>query len=213
MTRAPKVRKIRRLLKNFNIAPCADGFQPDINLVIHSLLNDVVPYGVGYLREWRNRIQSAALRFRHKNLVVIFFEIVIRWPDELSEPQIEILLHPDPSSDGITDRRGGCAFLRRRLFQVVVDLVLCDVGAGKIGALAFNQVVIDHFTDERGIIIWSLHSKPSSYFAFLADIAEGNDVAFDDRYHPIDHLRAGWTCDEPQHAQAAEKLFCRVHAR
>jgi len=106
MSRAASAITIRRLLKNFNIAPCPDRFEPDIHLVVHLFLNHVVADCVRYLRQRRNRIQTPFLRFRYENLIVVFFQIDVRRADELPEPEIEKLLNADPAADGAPNRRG-----------------------------------------------------------------------------------------------------------
>src|SRR5215471_7786382 len=107
---APTAIRMRRLFKNLNIAPCANRFKPDVDLVIHLFLNHIVTNGIRYLSQGWDRIKTAILRLRHKDVVVVLLKVFIRRPDELPEPQIEVFLHPDPVADCRTNggSRGSC---------------------------------------------------------------------------------------------------------
>src|SRR5689334_23953053 len=93
---APMAIRMRRLFKNLNIAPCANRFQPDVDLVIHLLLNHVVSNSIRYLGQWWNGIQAAILRLRYKDVGVVLLNVFIRRPDELPETQIKVFLHSEP---------------------------------------------------------------------------------------------------------------------
>src|SRR6267142_6866278 len=88
------------LLKNLNVAPSADSFQPVRDFVIQFLLDDIHANHFHHLLEGRNRIDAAAPSFRHEHIGVVHADFLVGSPEELTETHVEKLLHPQALADG-----------------------------------------------------------------------------------------------------------------
>src|SRR5262249_36306168 len=99
INRAMRLRptRILFLLKNLNIAPSAYSLEPDAHLVVQLLIENVHSNGILDLFKRWNGIHAAGPRLGHKNLVVVFANILVRRREELSKSDIEISRRPHPS--------------------------------------------------------------------------------------------------------------------
>src|SRR6266581_2892869 len=180
--------RIRRLLKNLNIAPSTDSFEPYIDLVIQIFLNNVVPHGINDLIERRNRIHTTRPGFRHKNIFIILEHLIVRRTYELPEPQIEIFLPSNAPPYGFKNGWRRPAFARYGLLKVRIDLFIAHIHARIVRDLTLDQIIIDQLLDESFVVLNRFLSKPLTDFPLLAEVAARNDVAFDDSHDSVDHL-------------------------
>src|SRR5262245_42279242 len=95
MRMTPRIILTRRLVKNLNIAPSANGFKPQADFVVHAFLDNVLKDRRGHIgvREWRDRLHSAFVGFRYEYLLVILPDLIVRGTDQLPKLHIKEFLN------------------------------------------------------------------------------------------------------------------------
>src|SRR3954465_11531708 len=104
MTRPPMKPSMRRLLKNLNVAPSTDSFEPHLHLVLKELCNHVFPHSFrhfGIAQEGNG--DSAAPSCRDENVLVVLTYVLVRGPDRFSEFDVEELLHPQTTAHALPE--------------------------------------------------------------------------------------------------------------